>query len=70
MDFLFDAIHSSIIQNFIIIPLAIIGVYQLFRSVGNQLEQDVQDNHLTGWAQKVYIAITVLGIICFISIFN
>ena len=70
MELIFDIISSDIFQKFIITPLAVVGLYQIIRSVGNQIEEDIQCNNFTGWAINGYIALTILGIISFISIFT
>jgi hypothetical protein len=67
MEALFSIIESQVFRNWVIIPLAIIGFYQIFRGVGTIIENDLaQQEWLKGWMVPIYLTLTVLGIICLI----
>ena len=54
--------------NLIVIPLAVIGAYQIIRGIANVILSDVEEKDLTGWIKTAYIAVTILGCLTLIFV--
>ena len=63
---MFDLFSSVIPKNIIFLPLAAIGLYQIVHGVEDKVRKDIRDKRLTGWRAFAYIAINIIGVICFI----
>lgn len=60
---LHSIVSSNLFQKYVLVPLAVIGFYQVFRGVTQLLSRDIEEKHLAGWTQKIYIGITILSCI-------
>ena len=58
--------NSIIPNNLILLPLAAIGLYQIVHGVEDKVRKDIRDKRLAGWRAFAYIAISIIGVICFI----
>ena len=65
---LHSIVSSNLFQKYVLVPLAVIGLYQIFRGITQLLSRDIEEKHLTGWTQKIYIVITILG--CIVLVFS
>jgi len=64
MNFIIDFFASRFFRNFIMCPLAVIGLYQTIRGLGMVIEKDASEKDwLNGWGLIAYIVVTFAG--CF-----
>ena len=65
MEVLQGILNSQAFLNFVILPFAVVGFYQIFRGVTAIIEKDLSKHDWPSvWMVVAYLAVTLIGCIC------